>query len=53
MKFNIVLILICDYMLRNICDNVIVHTVSYALHVPFIVNIYTYMYVEMMNVCPS
>jgi hypothetical protein len=25
----------------------------YALHAPFVVNIYTYMYVEMMKVCPS
>jgi hypothetical protein len=40
-------------MLRNIYDNVIVHIVSYALHAPFVVNIYTYMYVEMMKVCPS
>jgi hypothetical protein len=40
-------------MLRNICDNVIVYTFSYALHAPFIVNIYTYMYVEIMKVCPS
>jgi hypothetical protein len=40
-------------MLRNICDNVIVHNVSYALHVSFIVNVYIYKYVEMMKVCPS
>jgi hypothetical protein len=45
--------LICNNMLRNICDNVIVHTVSYTLHVSFIVNVYTYKYVEMMKVCPS
>jgi hypothetical protein len=53
MQFNIVLILIYNYTLRNIYDNVIVHIVSYALHAPFVVNIYTYMYVEMMKVCPS
>jgi hypothetical protein len=53
MQFNIVLILIYDYILRNIYDNVIVHIVSYALHAPFVVNIYTYLYVEMMRVCPS
>jgi hypothetical protein len=41
------------YILRNIYDNVIVHIVSYALHAPFVANIYTYMYVEMMKVCPS
>jgi hypothetical protein len=40
-------------MLKNICDNVIVHTVSYALHVSFIINVYIYKYVEMMMVCPS
>ena len=40
-------------MLGNICDNVIVHTVSYDLQAPFIVNIYTYKYVKMMKVCPS
>jgi hypothetical protein len=28
-------------------------TFFYALHAPFVVNIYTYMYVEMMKVCPS
>jgi hypothetical protein len=27
--------------------------VSYALNAPFVVNVYTYMYVEMMKVCPS
>jgi hypothetical protein len=43
----------CPYILRNIYDNVIVHIVSYALHAPFVVNIRTYMYVEMMKVCPS
>jgi hypothetical protein len=53
MQFNIILILIYDYILRNIYDNVIVHIVSYALHAPFVVNIYTYLYVEMMRVCPS
>jgi hypothetical protein len=41
------------YILRNIYDNVIVHIVSYALHASFVVNIYSYMYVEMMKVCPS
>jgi hypothetical protein len=30
-----------------------VHIVSYFLHAPFIVNIYTYMYVKMMKVYPS
>jgi hypothetical protein len=40
-------------MLRNICDNAIVYTISYALHAPFIVKFYTYMYVEIMKVCPS
>jgi hypothetical protein len=50
---NIVLILIYDYILRNIYDNVIIHIVSYALHAPFGINNYTYMYVEMMKVCPS
>jgi hypothetical protein len=40
-------------MLRDICDNVIIYTVSYVLHAPFIVNIYTYMYVDIMKVCPS
>jgi hypothetical protein len=49
MLFNTVLILTYNYILRNIYDNVIV---SYALHAPFVVNIYTYMYVEMMKVCP-
>jgi hypothetical protein len=53
MLFNIVLILTHKYILRNIYDNFIVHMISYALHAPFIVNIYTYMYVEMMKVCPS
>jgi hypothetical protein len=42
-----------DYILRNIYDNVIVHIVSYALHAPFVVKNYTYMYVEMMNLFPS
>jgi hypothetical protein len=45
--------IIYDYILRNIYDNVIVHIVSYALHAPFVVNNYTYMYVEMMKICPS
>jgi hypothetical protein len=49
----IVLVLTYNYILRNIYDNVIVHIVSYALHVLFVVNIYTYMYVEMMKVCRS
>jgi hypothetical protein len=53
MLFNIVLILTYNDILINIYDNFIVHIVSYALHVPFVVNIYTYMYVEMMKVCPS
>jgi hypothetical protein len=53
MLFNIVLILIYNYILRNIYDNVIVHIVSYVLHASFVVNIYTYVYVEMMKVCPS
>jgi hypothetical protein len=53
MLFNIVLILTYDYVLRNIYNNVIVHIVSYALHAPFVVNIYTYMNVEMMKVYPS
>jgi hypothetical protein len=53
MLFNIVLILTHKYILRKIYDNVIVHIVSYALHAPFVVIIYTYMYVEMMKVCPS
>jgi hypothetical protein len=53
MLFNIVLILIYNYILRNIYDNVIVHIVSYALHASLVVNIYTYVYVEMMKVCPS
>jgi hypothetical protein len=53
MLFNIVLILTYNDILKNIYDNVIVHIVSYALHIPFVVNIYTYMYVEMMKVCPS
>jgi hypothetical protein len=41
------------YTKKYIYDNVIVHIISYALHAPFVVNIYTYMYVEMMKVCPS
>jgi hypothetical protein len=53
MLFNIVLILTYNFTLRNIYDNVIVHIVSYALHAPFVVNIHTYMYVEMMKGCPS
>jgi hypothetical protein len=53
MLFNIVFILTYNYILRNIYHNVIVHIVSYALHAPFVVNIYTFMYVEMMKVCPS
>jgi hypothetical protein len=53
MLFNIVLMLTYNYILRNIYDNIIVHIVSYALHAPFVVNIHTYMYVEMMKVCPS
>jgi hypothetical protein len=53
MLFNIVSILTYNYILRNIYDNVIVHIVSYALHAPFVVNIYTFMYVEMMKVCLS
>jgi hypothetical protein len=53
MLFNIVLILTCNYILRNIYDNVIVYIVSYVLHATFVVNIYTYMHVEMMKVCPS
>jgi hypothetical protein len=53
MLFNISLILTYNYILTNIYDNIIVHIVSYALHAPFIVNIYTYMYVEIMKVCPS
>jgi hypothetical protein len=53
MLFNISLILTYNYILRNIYDNIIVHIVSYALHAPFVVNMYTYMYVEMMKVCPS
>jgi hypothetical protein len=53
MLFNIVLILTYNYILRNIYDNVTVHIVSYVLHAPFVVNIYTYMYVEMMKICPS
>jgi hypothetical protein len=53
MLFNIVLILTYNYILRNIYDNVTVHIVSYVLHAPFVVNIYTYMYVEIMKVCPS
>jgi hypothetical protein len=53
MLFNIVLILTYNYILRNIYNNVIVHIVSYVLHAPFVVNIYIYMYVEMMKVCPS
>jgi hypothetical protein len=50
---NIVLILSYDYILRNIYDNVIIHIVFYVLHASFVVNNYTYMYVEMMKVCPS
>jgi hypothetical protein len=53
MLFSIVLILTYNDILINIYDNVIVYIVSYALHVPFVVNIYTYIYVEMMKVCPS
>jgi hypothetical protein len=53
MLFNIVLMLTYNYILRNIHDNVIVYIVSYALHVLFVVNINTYMYDEMMKVCPS
>jgi hypothetical protein len=53
MLFSIVLILTYNDILINIYDNFIVHIVSYALHVPFVVNIYTYIYVEMMKVCPS
>ena len=53
MQFNIVLILIYNYTLRNIYDNVIVHIVFYDFHAPFVVNNYTYMYVEVMKVCPS
>jgi hypothetical protein len=53
MLFNIVLILTCNYILKIYIYNVIVHIVSYALHAPFVVNIYTYMYVEMIKVCPS
>jgi hypothetical protein len=34
-----------SYTEKYIYDNVIVHIVFYALHVPFVVNIYTYMYV--------
>ena len=34
-------------------ENVIVYIVSYALHAPFVANINTYMYDEMMKVCPS
>ena len=41
------------YTEKYIYDNVIVHIVSYALHALFVVNNYTYMYVEMMKVCPS
>jgi hypothetical protein len=53
MLFNIVLILTYNYILRNIYNNVIVHIVSYVLHASFVVNIYTYMYVKIMKVCPS
>jgi hypothetical protein len=53
MLFNIVLTLTYNYILRNIYNNVIVHIVSYVLHAPLVVNSYTYMYVEMMKVCPS
>jgi hypothetical protein len=53
MLFNIILILTYNYILKNIYDNVIVHIVSYGLHASFVVNIYTYKYVEMMKVCPS
>jgi hypothetical protein len=53
MLFNIVLMLTYNYILRNIYDNVIVYIVSYALHVLFVANINTYMYDEMMKVCPS
>jgi hypothetical protein len=53
MLFNIVLMLTYNYVLRNIYDNVIIYIVSYALHAPFVANINTYMYDEMMKVCPS
>jgi hypothetical protein len=41
------------YTKKYIYDNVIVHIVFYALYASFVVNIYTYMYVEMMKICPS
>jgi hypothetical protein len=37
------------YTLRNVYNNIIVHIVSYALYASFVVNIYTYMYVEMIK----
>jgi hypothetical protein len=49
----------CPYVNLQLCtekyiyDNVIVYIVSYALHAPFVANINTYMYDEMMKVCPS
>jgi hypothetical protein len=49
----------CPYVNLQLCtekyiyDKVVVYIVSYALHAPFIANINTYMYDEMMKVCPS
>ena len=47
------MLILCLYDKKYMYDNVVVHIVSYALHASFVVNIYTYMYVEMMKVCPS
>jgi hypothetical protein len=53
MLFNIVSMLSYNYILGNIYNNVIVYIISYALHVLFVANINTYIYEEMMKVCPS
>jgi hypothetical protein len=37
MLFNVVLILTYNDILKNIYNNVIVHIVSYALYIPFVV----------------
>jgi hypothetical protein len=41
------------YDKKYMYDNVVVHIVSYALHASFVVNNHTFMYEELMKVCPS
>ena len=41
------------YDKKYMYDNVVVHIVSHALHASFVVNNHTFMYEELMKVCPS